>query len=138
MVLASLLFSKRLTFEGIAAATHLPKYRLKRHVETLIEDGLLEATTSAENREFILSSKFYKVQRREIEHVRLSRNGFEQNVELVMKLVRERGAVSRSDVMQLLGINGQSAYRLLKKLTQAGLLMRDGDKRSSTYRESSD
>ena len=38
------------------------------------------------------------------------------------------------EVMQLLGINGQSAYRILRKLTQAGRLLREGDKRSSIYR----
>ena len=36
--------------------------------------------------------------------------------------------------LQLLGINGQSAYRILRKLTQAGRLLREGDKRSSIYR----
>lgn len=134
MILGSLLFSKRLSFEGIVKATQLPAYRLKRHVETLVEDGLLETTSSGENREFILSSRFYKVQGREIEHVRLSRNELMQNEELVMKLIQERGTVSRGDVMQLLGINGQSAYRILRKLTQAGRLLREGDKRSSIYR----
>ena len=43
MVLTSVLFSKRLTFEGIVAATKLPANRLKRHVETLVEEVFLNA-----------------------------------------------------------------------------------------------
>lgn len=51
MVLTSVLFSKRLTFEGIVAATKLPANRLKRHVETLVEDGLLECKGSGSERD---------------------------------------------------------------------------------------
>ena len=134
MVLTSVLFSKRLTFEGIVAATKLPANRLKRHVETLVEDGLLECKGSGSDRDFILSSKFYKAQNREIEMVRQSGIDFVRNDELVMQLAREKGCIPRADVMQILGLEAQPAYRLLRKLTDQGRLIREGDRRTSTYR----
>lgn len=134
MVLSSVLFSKRLTFEGIVTATKLPANRLKRHVETLVEDGLLECKGSGSERDFILSSKFYKAQNREIEMVRQSGIDSVRNDELVMQLVREKGCITRADVMQILGFEAQPAYRLLRKLTDQGRLVREGGRRTSTYR----
>ena len=134
MVLSSVLFSKQLTFEGIVTATKLPANRLKRHVETLVEDGLLECKGSGSERDFILSSKFYKAQNREIEMVRQSGIDSVRNDELVMQLVREKGCITRADVMQILGFEAQPAYRLLRKLTDQGRLVREGGRRTSTYR----
>lgn len=134
MVLSSVLFSKRLTFEGIVTATKLPANRLKRHVETLVEDGLLECKGSGSERDFILSSKFYKAQNREIEMVRQSGIDSVRNDELVMQLAREKGCITRADVMQILGFEAQRAYRLLRKLTDQGRLVREGGRRTSTYR----
>ena len=136
MVLTAVLFSKRITFEGIVAATKLPANRLKRHVETLVEDGLLECKGSGSERDFILSSKFYKAQNREIEMVRQSGIDSVRNAELVMQLAREKGCITRADVMQILGLEAQPAYRLLRKLTEQGRLIREGDRRTSTYRAS--
>ena len=137
MVLTAVLFSKRITFEGIVAATKLPANRLKRHVETLVEDGLLECKGSGSERDFILSPKFYKAQNREIEIVRQSGIDSVRNAELVMQLAREKGCITRADVMQILGLEAQPAYRLLRKLTDQGRLIREGDRRTSTYRASS-
>lgn len=137
MVLTAVLFSKRITFEGIVAATKLPTNRLKRHVETLVEDGLLECKGSGSERDFILSSKFYKAQNREIEIVRQSGIDSVRNAELVMQLAREKGCITRADVMQILGLEAQPAYRLLRKLADQGRLIREGDRRTSTYRASS-
>ena len=135
MVLSALLFSKRLSFDEIVDHTHLPSYRLKRQVETLVEDGLLESKGNGPNRDFILSSRFYKVQKREIQHVRQSATSLVPNEDLVMKLVEEKKALTRADVMNLLGLKTQSAYRLLKKLVDKGALVREGEKRRSVYRK---
>ncbi|WP_165697768.1 ATP-binding protein [Sutterella seckii] len=134
IVLSAVLFAKRLNFAGIAAATHIPELRLKRHVETLVEDGLLEARGNGRERDFILSPKFYKAQKRVIEHVRQAGIGAVKNEDLIMQLVQEQGNVTRSDVAALLGVNPQIAYRLLKKLVEDGALVREGAKRLSVYR----
>ena len=86
------------------------------------------------DRDFILSSKFYKAQNREIEMIRQSGIDSVRNDELVMQLAREKGCITRSDVMQTLGLEAQPAYRLLRKLTDQGRLSREGDRRTSTYR----
>ena len=135
IVLSAVLFAKRLNFSGIAAATHIPELRLKRHVARLVEDGLLEARGNGRERDFILSPKFYKAQKRVIEHVRQAGIMAVKNEDLIMQLVREQGTATRSDVADLLGVSLQTAYRLLKKLVEDGKLVREGAKRRSVYRE---
>ena len=66
--------------------------------------------------------------------VRQSGIDFVRNDELVMQLAREKGCITRADVMQILGLEAQPAYRLLRKLTDQGRLIREGDRRTSTYR----
>lgn len=134
MILSAIRFAKRLTFDGLLEATHLPTQRLKRHVETLVEDGLLDGIGSGPGREWILSARFYKAKKREVAHVRLSRADIDKNEEMVLKLAQEKGTVTRSDVMELLGIKGQAAYRILTKLMDMGRLVREGDKRWAVYR----
>lgn len=138
MVLSAVLFAKRLSFPEIASATHLPELRLKRHVETLVEDGLLEARGNGSERDFILSPKFYKVQKREIAHARQVGIDSMGSEALVMKLVRDKGSIARSDVAQLLGIESQAAYRLLKKMVDDGKLTREGSKRLTVYKAAPD
>ena len=134
MILSAIRFAKRLTLDGLLEATHLPAQRLKRHVETLVEDGLLDGIGRGPGREWILNARFYKAKRREAAHVRLSRRDIDENEEMVLKLAQEKGTVTRSDVMELLGIQGQAAYRILSKLTDMGCLVREGDRRWTTYR----
>lgn len=134
MVLSALLFSKRLTFREIEAATHLPSYRLKRHVEALVEDGLIEAKGTGNNRDFILSSKFYQAQNREIAHVRQNAEGEAENEKIILQYVREKGAVTRGEAAEILGLQPQTAYLVLRKLTDAGILVRKGERRSSFYK----
>lgn len=134
MVLSALLFSKRLTFEQIVETTHLPAYRLRRHVETLVEEGLLESRGSGSSRDFILSSLFYRIQHKEIEHFRQTKSDAVSDTNLVLQLAQEKGKINRSDVVQALNITGQSAYRLLRKLVDEGKLLKEGDKRSTLYR----
>ena len=51
----------------------------------------------------------------------------------LLRLVREKGTVRREDVVEALSLTTQQAYRLLKKLTDAGLLVRSGERRTTVY-----
>lgn len=51
----------------------------------------------------------------------------------LLRLVREKGTVRREDVVEALSLTTQQAYRLLKKLTDAGLLVRSGARRTTVY-----
>lgn len=51
----------------------------------------------------------------------------------IIRLVRERRVVRREDVVKAVGMTPQQAYRLLKKMTQSGLLVRSGTRRTAVY-----
>ena len=51
----------------------------------------------------------------------------------IIRLVRERRVVRREDVVKALGMTPQQAYRLLRKMTESGLLVRSGAKKTAMY-----
>lgn len=51
----------------------------------------------------------------------------------LLRLVTEKRVVRREDVVEALGMTPQQAYRLLRKLTDEGLLVRSGTRRSTVY-----
>ena len=53
--------------------------------------------------------------------------------ELVLKLAREKGTITRSDVIELLHVTAPQAYRLLKKMVDQGNLTMKGNKSTATY-----
>jgi ATP-dependent DNA helicase RecG len=54
--------------------------------------------------------------------------------ELVLKLASTQGCVRRRDVVELLRIEPPRAYRLLRKLVDAGKLELEGSGRAASYR----
>jgi predicted HTH transcriptional regulator len=54
--------------------------------------------------------------------------------EKVLRIAREQGHVSRSDIMSQLGISDHQAYYLLKILTQKQKLRLEGKGRYAVYR----
>lgn len=66
--------------------------------------------------------------------IRFSGTNAERREALVLKWARTHSTLTRGDVMTLLGLEGQTVYRLLKRLVERGLLIREGTKRGSVYR----
>ena len=97
-------------------------------VENLVEAGLVEGVGSGSSRSYMLSARVYKrseglasyVRQRDIDATR--RSG------LVLEFAEKNdGVVTTADVMDLFGLSYISAYRVLKKLEDAGKLRREGN-----------
>lgn len=108
--------------------------RIVSAVENLVEAGLVEGVGSGSSRSYMLSARVYKrseglasyVRQRDIDATR--RSG------LVLEFAEKNdGVVTTADVMDLFGLSYISAYRLLKKLEDAGKLRREGNGPSSRY-----
>ena len=133
MILSALKFSKRLTTAEISEQTHINPLRLRRQIEQLIEDGLIEAVGSGRAREYVLSSTVYRDQEKSIRHVRIVGIEAIKREELVLRCAQEAGSISRADVMELLGITGPQAYRILQKLVKSGQLSALGEGKKTRY-----
>ena len=94
----------------------LSESRVKSIVEKLVEDGLVEAVGSGKNREYILSGKVYKNMDKSINYTRQTDIDKVRYPELVLKLAREKGKITRNDVAELLHLTPSQAYRILKKM----------------------
>ena len=134
IVLSLLREHRRLTVVQLCDFSHLEHRRIVSAVENLVEAGLVEGVGSGSSRSYMLSARVYKrseglasyVRQRDIDATR--RSG------LVLEFAEKNdGVVTTADVMDLFGLSYISAYRLLKKLEDAGKLRREGNGPSSRY-----
>ena len=134
IVLSLLREHRRLTMVQLCDFSHLEHRRIVSAVENLVEAGLVEGVGSGSSRSYMLSAQVYKrseglasyARQRDIDATR--RSG------LVLEFAEKNdGVVTTADVMDLFGLSYISAYRLLKKLEDAGKLRREGNGPSSRY-----
>lgn len=133
MILSALRFSKRLSLSDISEETHISEARLRRPLEQLAEDGIIESVGSGPSREYVLNACVYGKQKESIKHVRLAGIDAMKSEALVLGHAKETGKVSRADVMKLLSVTGPQAYRLLQKLVKEGKLSVHGERKKTRY-----
>lgn len=133
LILSILQTQRRLAIHDLAETIHIGEVRVKANVEKLIESGLVEATGNGKNRMYMLSAKVYREQDNVVGYVR--QTGIDQlkYEELVLKLTKQQGGVTRENVCELLGITESQSYRVLKKLADAKKLVLVGKGRKSRY-----
>ena len=56
-----------------------------------------------------------------------------QQEQMVLSYIDKQEHIKRADVIDLCQLNGPQAYRLLKKLTDKGLLKKKGEKKYAFY-----
>lgn len=122
--------ARRMTAGEISKEAHIPEAKIRATLEYLTETGLIEAIGTGRGRAYILSAKSYKdpvkyVRQTDIDQLRYP--------ELVLKLARQKGSISRKDVIELLHISPSQAYRLLKKLAENQKLVRQGNTSDAHY-----
>lgn len=124
---------RRLTTQDLAPALQISASETRIVLETLLESGLVEAHGSGRGRSYTLSAKVYQQKGERAAYVRQA--GFDaiQQEQMVLSYIDKHGSIKRADVMELCHLSGPQAYRLLKKLTERGLLQRTGDKKHAVY-----
>ena len=122
--------ARRMTAAEISKEAHIPEAKMHATLEYLIETGLIEAIGTGRGRAYILSAKSY---RDPIKYVRQTDIDRLRYPELVVKLARQKGSISRKDVIELLHISPPQAYRLLKKMTDDRILLRQGNTSAAHY-----
>lgn len=130
LVLNLLRQSRRMTTAEISKEAHIPEAKMRATLEYLTETGIIEAIGTGRGRAYILSAKSYKDPAKYVRQTGIDQLRFP---ELVMKLAKQQGFVSKKDVIELLHISPSQAYRLLRKMVEDGRLTRQGNTISARY-----
>lgn len=135
LILSSLRTQRRASVRELSELIHVSEMRTRANVEKLLESGLIEAVGNGKARAYMLSAKVYREQENSVAYVR--QTGIERlkYEELIVKLAKQQGHVTRDNVKELLGINDSQAYRALKKLADKGRLVLVGKGRNARYEQ---
>lgn len=133
MILSLLQSERRLALPNLVELCHLSAVRVQRQIEILLKEGFIEAVGTGKNQEYILSEAVYKAQDQTIRNVNRSDLRALKLEELVLGAATKNEGITRSDVVGLLHINAQAAYRLLQRLTEQGKLRKEGKRRHTKY-----
>lgn len=133
LVLNSLKTNHRVTVVEIADEINSDSTRVKVAVESLVEMGLVEAKGTGRGRYYMLSSSVYKKGDNVVGYVRQTDIDKLRYEELIIKLAKEQGFVTRGNVAELLNLSPPQAYRIILKLKDKGLLELQGIGKQARY-----
>ncbi|WP_249029068.1 RNA-binding domain-containing protein [Tannockella kyphosi] len=122
LILSTLQSQKRVSIQELSDTMHISESRTKSNIEKLIESGLVEANGTGKSRVYMLSVKVYKAQDNVVGYVRQTGIDRLKYDELVLKLAKQQKYVTRNNVVELLGVTKDQAYRILKNLVKSGKL----------------
>lgn len=135
LILSSLRTQRRASVRELSELIHVSEMRTKANVEKLLESGLIEAVGNGKARAYMLSAKVYREQENSVAYVRQTGIESLKYEELIVKLAKQQGYVTRDNVKELLGMNDGQAYRALKKLADKGQLVLVGKGRNAKYEQ---
>lgn len=135
LILSALRDNRRLKITELAERINSTEVRTKAVVERLVESGLVEATGNGKARTYILSLKIYKNQENTIGYVRQTGIDSVRYEALILELAEKQGGcVTRENVVDLLKVSPDQAYKLLKTMADKDKLVLEGKGRAARYR----
>lgn len=133
IILSRLREERRLTTVELTPSVQKPEANVRATLEKLVETGFLEPHGSGRGRAYTLSAALYRKAGQKSEYIRQVGFAPIQQEQMVLSYIDKHGSIKRSDTMDLCHLSGSQAYRLLKKLTDKGLLKKIGEKKHTTY-----
>lgn len=133
LILSYLQFMRRLTLDEFSQLLHLPVSRIRPNLESLVELGVIEAHGTRNQRDYLLSQDVYKMQNNTFGYLQQASTDESVLEEKVLKKAASSVGVTTKDVTNDLSLSRGQAYRLLKRLTDSGKLIREGTGRNSHY-----
>jgi ATP-dependent DNA helicase RecG len=134
IILSRLRKERRLTTADFAHAIQKPEGQVHATLEKLVEAGFLEPRGTGRGRVYTLSASIYRQSGKKAEYTRQAGFTAIQQEQMVLNYIEQHGGIRRADVMDLCRLNEDQAYRLLKKLTDAGKIMKEGGRRTAIYK----
>ena len=134
LILNELKRSSRSTIAELSETIHSSESKTKSAVEKLVESGMLEAVGTGKGRYYTLSVQVYRRNKTTAEYVRQRGISEVRHPEMIIELAAKNdGKITRADVIELLKIDENRAYRALKDLVSQGKLRPEGKGRYSYY-----
>ena len=134
LVLNSLKEIPRSDAKQIAEAANLSEIIVKTVLDKAVENGLVEPYGAGRGRNYMLSHKLYQDKSKTIGYVRQKDIDEARYPEMIVNMARKTEFIARADVMNLLHVNEDKAYNLLKALTGQGILSMVNKGRYAKYK----
>ena len=134
LVLNSLKEIPRSDAKQIAEAANLSEIIVKTVLDKAVENGLVEPYGAGRGRNYMLSHKLYQDKTKTIGYVRQKDIDEARYPEMIVNMARKTEFIARADVMNLLHVNEDKAYNLLKALTRQGILSMVNKGRYAKYK----
>ncbi|NMN02519.1 RNA-binding domain-containing protein [Bifidobacterium panos] len=133
LILDTLRNERRCDFASLHKELDMSEQRLRTMLGQLTEIGLIEGSGSGQKRTYMLGSKVYKRSGKTVEYVRQTDIDRIRYPELIMKLINKQGYATKTDVMELLHLDGNQAYYQLSKLVDDKRVKKVGGGRNTRY-----
>jgi ATP-dependent DNA helicase RecG len=133
LVLNALFFERRIDTERASGLIQKGITEARAVLERLHERGMVEGRGEKRGRVYHLSASLYRVLGQSEEYVRSHGISPIRHEAMVLEYVQAHGRIERKHVMELCGLSGPQAGRLLRKLEQSGRLKRQGTPPRWTY-----
>ncbi len=133
LVLNALKNYPRSSVSEICAHTKLNEAIARNVLEKCLDMGLAQAAGRA-RRNYILSSSFYEYGRNRAADAPAAKEDASADDGMVLSLARQKEFISRADVAALLNVSDNKAYKLLRRLSDKGVLQAVNKGRYAKYR----
>ena len=134
LVLNTLKEIPRSDAKQIAEAANLSEIIVKTVLDKAVENGLVEPYGAGRGRNYMLSHKLYQDKSKTIGYVRQKDIDEARYPEMIVNMARKNEFIARADVVNLLHVNEDKAYNLLKALTRQGILSMVNKGRYAKYK----
>lgn len=134
LVLNTLKEIPRSDAKQIAEAANLSEIIAKTVLDKAVENGLVEPYGAGRGRNYMLSHKLYQDKSKTIGYVRQKDIDESRYPEMIVNMARKTEFIARADVVNLLHVNEDKAYNLLKGLTRQGVLSMVNKGRYAKYK----
>lgn len=133
IILSRLREERRLTTADLAPFIQKPETSVRATLEKLKETGFVESHGTGRGRSYTLSAVLYRRSGKKAEFIRQAGFASIQQEQMVLNYIDKHGSIKRGDVMELCRLSKDQAYRLLKKLKEAGQICFQGKGRRGHY-----
>jgi ATP-dependent DNA helicase RecG len=133
LILNELFYERRMDVERAGRVIQKGPADARAVLERLVERGLIEAKGETRGRVYHLSAGLYRALGQSAGYVRLHGIAPIRQEAMILEYVQAHGRIERKHVMELCGLSGPQAGRLLAKMAKAGRLKRQGTPPRWTY-----
>ena len=133
LVLNALKETPKVSAEVIAESVKLPESVVRTVLERTVDSGMVEVFGSERKRRYSLSQSFYSEKGMSVGYSANKAAEETKFREIILNYVKEKGYISRSNVIELLRVSDNKAYKLLKKLRDEGELISENKGHYARY-----